>query len=270
MNFTYIFNTKDYINHHLTHLQMNLRNFSFINNSSGNDFWVLNIDSIFFSNFLCILFLITFFFVSKKFSFKNPGNIQSLIEIIIVFIDNHVKKIINKKNVYISSLSLTIFVWTFLMNLMDIIPVDFIPYVSKMFFNLNNIKYVPSSDINITFSMAISVFLLILFYNIKYRGIKNFFLDFFLHPFSNPFFFIFNFILEIVSLFSKIISLSLRLFGNIYSGEIIFILISCIIPWWMQWMLYVPLAIFHILIIFLQSFLFMTLSIIYLSMAIKK
>ncbi|BGI51246.1 MAG: F0F1 ATP synthase subunit A [Buchnera aphidicola (Ceratovacuna japonica)] len=271
MNLTYIFNTKEYINHHLTHLQIDIRNFSFISQSNmENSFWVLNIDSIFFSNFLCILFLIIFFLISRKFSYRNPGNVQSIVEIIIIFINNNIKKIINKNNIYISSLSLTIFVWTFLMNFMDIIPVDFIPYISKKLFNLNNIKCVPSSDINITLSMAISVFLLIVFYSIKYKGIKNFVLDFFTKPFSNPFFFMFNFVLEIIGLTSKIISLSLRLFGNIYSGEIIFILISCLIPWWAQWILYVPLAFFHILVMFLQSFLFMTLSAVYLSMAIKK
>ncbi|WP_343189947.1 F0F1 ATP synthase subunit A [Buchnera aphidicola] len=271
MNLTYIFNSKDYISHHLTHFQINLNNFCFINsNCKNNSFWVLNLDSILFSQFLCLLFLTIFFFVARTFNYKKPGKVQSIVEIIIMFVDNNVKNIIGKSNIYISSLSLTIFIWTFLMNIMGVIPVDFIPCFFKEFFNIDNIKYVPSSDINITLSMGFSIFLLILFYGIKYKGFKNFFLNFFLHPFSNPCFFIFNFFLELIGLISKFISLSLRLFGNIYAGEIIFILISCIVPWWMQWIFYVPLAIFHILITFLQSFLFMMLSTVYLSMVIKK
>ncbi|WP_343189090.1 F0F1 ATP synthase subunit A [Buchnera aphidicola (Chaitoregma tattakana)] len=271
MNFTYIYNIKDYINHHLMHLQLDLKDFSIINHEDiKNGFWVLNIDSIFFSHFLCFIFLVTFFIVSRKFRYRKPGKFQSMVELVVIFVNDNVKKIFCRDSIFISSLALTIFVWVFLMNFMGIIPIDFVPYIAKKIFNLDDVKCVPSSDINITLSMAIDIFLLIIFYSIKYKGLKKFFSEFFLHPFSNPIFFIFNFILEIVGLISKIVSLGLRLFGNIYSGEIIFILISCIVPWWIQWCFYVPWAIFHILIMFLQSFLFMTLSIVYLSMASKK
>ncbi|WP_343188219.1 F0F1 ATP synthase subunit A [Buchnera aphidicola (Ceratoglyphina bambusae)] len=270
MHFTYICNVKKYINNHLTHLQLDLNNFSLTNSNDTNGFFVLNLDSLFFSFFLCSLFLFSFFLISKNFNYKFPGKIQSLVEIIIIFVNNNVKKIYSKKDNLISSVALVVFVWTFLMNFMDVIPVYFIPFIFKNFFNIEYIRCVPSSDINITLSIASNVFLLILFYSIKYKGLKNFVLDFFLYPFSSPVFFIFNFFLEIISLISKIVSLSLRLFGNIYAGEIIFILITGIVPWWLQCFLIVPWAIFHLLVIFLQAFIFMTLTIVYLSMSVKK
>jgi len=154
------------------------------------------------------------------------------------------------------------------MNVMDLIPIDFCPYILKFCFGIEeSVRLVPTTDVNITISMALVVFTLIIFYSIKIKGIKSFLKDLFLTPFKNPVFFIFNFLLESVNLLSKPVSLGLRLFGNMYAGEIIFILISGLLPWWLQWVLSVPWAIFHILIISLQAFIFMVLTIVYLSMA---
>ncbi|WP_323116460.1 FoF1 ATP synthase subunit A, partial [Klebsiella variicola] len=129
------------------------------------------------------------------------------------------------------------------------------------------LRIVPTADVSITLSMAIGVFVLILFYSFKMKGVKGFAKELTLQPFNHPLFIPVNLILEGVSLLSKPVSLGLRLFGNMYAGELIFILIAGLLPWWSQWLLSLPWAIFHILIITLQAFIFMVLTIVYLSMA---
>lgn len=268
MVFNYIVNPKDYIYHHLRHLQIDLKTFRMVNcTSNTNNFWVLNLDSVIFSLLLGMFFLLLFYYVSKNITAKVPNKLQSAIELIIVFINDNVRDIYKTKSRLIAPLALTVFVWVFLMNCMDLIPIDFLPFFAKKMFNISNLRIVPSADINITFSLSIGIFFLILFYSLKTKGILGFFKELFLHPFENPLFFIVNFLLESVSLISKPISLSLRLFGNIYAGEMVFILISGFLPWWIQWTLNVPWAIFHILVIFLQAFIFMVLTIVYLAMA---
>ncbi|WP_343189458.1 F0F1 ATP synthase subunit A [Buchnera aphidicola] len=269
-----ILNPQQYINHHLHHLQFNLLNFNFINTNINykKNFFILNIDSFFFSFFLGFIFLFFFYKISKNSLNNKINKLQIFIEMIIEFVNNNIKEIFpnNYKNNLIGPLSLTIFIWIFLMNCMDLIPIDLFPLLMKYFFNISNIRIVPSADINITLSMSLSILILIIFYSIKIKTFKGFLKEIFTHPFNYPIFYIFNFFLEIINLFSKPISLGLRLFGNIYSGEMIFILINSFLPWWLQWVLIVPWAIFHILIIVLQAFIFMVLTIVYLSMAINK
>jgi len=159
---------------------------------------------------------------------------------------------------------LTIFVWVFLMNLMDLVPVDWIPHLAAVA-GIPFMKIVPSTDLNITMGTSLAVFVLIVFYSIKQKGIGGFLAELSLQPLGKwalPF----NLLLEVVGLIAKPISLSLRLFGNMYAGEMIFILIA-LLPFWAQWMLSVPWALFHILIITLQAFIFMVLTIVYLAMA---
>lgn len=216
------------------------------------------------------MFLFFFYRISKEATVKLPGKLQSFVELVVIFVDTNVKDMYKTKSVLIPPLSLTVFVWTFLMNSMDLFPIDFFPLLGNSILGINFLKVVPSSDINITMSMSISIFLLILFYSIKKNGFFSFLKKMSLHPFNHPFFFVFNLILELVTLFSKPISLGLRLFGNIYSSEIIFMMISGLIPWWGQFFLSVPWSIFHILVIFLQSFIFMVLTIVYLSAAIEE
>lgn len=261
-------NPKKYISHHLNHLQLDLSNFKIIKPGDlTSHSWVLNLDSIIFSFCLGCFFLVCFYIIAKKMTTGVPGKFQAGIELIFEFITSNVKSMYDGKNSLIAPLSLTIFIWVFLMNLMDLFPIDFLPFIFEKSFELPAMRIVPSADVNITLSMSLSVFFLIVFYTIKIKGVSGFFKELTLHPFNHPAFSIFNCILESVSLLSKPISLGLRLFGNMYAGEMIFILISGLLPWWLQCFLNVPWAIFHILIIFLQAFIFMVLTIVYLSMA---
>jgi F-type H+-transporting ATPase subunit a len=266
------FHSKEYIHHHLKNFQFDLKTFKILNlEHNSTNFFILNLDSIFFSFFLGFIFLLFFYYISINLNIGVPGKLQSIVEISVDFVDKNIKDLYPcNRNFLIAPLSLTIFIWIFLMNSMDLLPIDFIPIFCQYFLNISNIRVVPSADINIVFSMSFSVFFLIIYYSILHKGLKKFFKDLFFHPFNHIFFIFLNFFLESISLFSKPISLGLRLFGNIYAGEMIFILISALLPWWLQWILNVPWAIFHILIIFLQSFIFMVLTIIYLSMTDKK
>jgi F-type H+-transporting ATPase subunit a len=168
------------------------------------------------------------------------------------------------KNSMIAPMGLTIFCWVFLMNVMDLVPVDFIPHAAALI-GIPYLKVVPSTDVNITMGMALSIFLLVLFYSVKMKGLGGFAGELALHPFGKwgmPV----NLFLETVNLIAKPVSLGLRLFGNMYAGEMIFILIA-LLPFYVQWTLSVPWAIFHILIITLQAFIFMVLTIVYMAMA---
>ncbi|QCI15709.1 F0F1 ATP synthase subunit A [Buchnera aphidicola] len=256
-----------YISHHLHHLQIDLRTLKIIKPGMFSSYWSLNIDSIIFSLTLGSLFLGLFYFVGKTITKGVPNKLQAVIELIFEFINVNVKNMYQGNNPLIAPLSLTVFIWVFLMNLMDLVPIDFVPFISEKIFKLPAMRIVPSADINITLSMSLGVFILILFYTIKIKGYIGFIKELILQPFNHPVFSFFNFILEFVSLLSKPISLGLRLFGNMYAGEMIFILIAALLPWWLQCFLNVPWAIFHILIISLQAFIFMVLTIVYLSMA---
>ncbi|WP_392566123.1 F0F1 ATP synthase subunit A [Utexia brackfieldae] len=246
--------TQAYIKHHLQNLQV------------GDGFWSLNIDSLFFSVLLGIVFLCIFGFVAKKATSGVPGKLQCFVELVISFVDSNVREIFSGKSRLIAPLALTIFVWVFLMNLMDLIPVDFLPYAAQQM-GVSHLRVVPSADVSVTMSMAIGVFFLIIIYTFKFKGGIGFIKEYTLHPFNHWIFIPINLVLELVTLIAKPLSLGLRLFGNMYAGELIFILIAGLLPWWSQWVLSLPWAIFHILIITLQAFIFMVLTIVYLSMA---
>lgn len=258
----------DYIGHHLTFLQVDLRTFSLVDpHHPPSTFWILNIDSMFFSVVLGVLFLWIFYSVAKRATAGVPGKLQTSIEMIISFVDSTVKDMYHGKSKLIAPLALTVFVWVFLMNLMDLLPIDLLPLIGERVLGLPALRVVPSADVNITMSLALSVFILILVYSIKIKGIGGFIKELTMQPINHPLFIPVNFILEMVSLLAKPISLGLRLFGNMYAGELVFILIAALLPASLQWVLNVPWAIFHILIIVLQAFIFMVLTIIYLSMA---
>ena len=174
---------------------------------------------------------------------------------------------LNIDSLFFSVVLGALFLWLFLMNLLDLLPIDFIPYIGEHYLGLPALRIVPTADVSITMSMAIGVFILIIFYSIKMKGIGGFTKELTMQPFNHPVFIPVNLILEGVSLLSKPVSLGLRLFGNMYAGELIFILIAALLPWWSQWLLSLPWAIFHILIITLQAFIFMVLTVVYLSMA---
>ncbi|OCG19913.1 MULTISPECIES: F0F1 ATP synthase subunit A [unclassified Gilliamella] len=243
-----------YIKHHLENLQV------------GSGFWTFNLDSLFFSILLGVIFLWIFHRVAKKATSGVPSKLQCAVEMIFEFVNNTVKDMFTGQNKLIAPLALTVFIWVFLMNLMDLIPVDFLPYAGQ-YLGLSHLRVVPTADVSITMSMSLGVFALIIIYSIKYKGISGFIKEYTLHPFNHWVFAPINLVLELVSLLAKPVSLGLRLFGNMYAGELIFILIAALLPWWSQWVLSLPWAIFHILIITLQAFIFMVLTIVYLAMA---
>lgn len=258
---------QEYIGHHLNNLQLDLRTFELVNPHLAVSFWVLNIDSIFFSLLLGTIFMLIFCQVAKGATTGVPGKIQTIVELVVSFVDDSVRDMFHGKSKLIAPLALTIFIWVFLMNLMDLLPIDLLPYLGERVLGLPALRVVPSADVNITLSMALGVFILILYYSVMMKGVGSFVKKLILQPFNHPIFIPVNLILESVSLLSKPVSLGLRLLGNMYAGELVFILIAGLLPWWSQWILNVPWAIFHILIITLQAFIFMVLTIVYLAMA---
>ncbi len=246
-------------------------------------FTAIHLDSMGWSIGLGVIFCLLFWMVAKAANADIPSKFQSAIEMIIEFVDSSVRDTFHGKSRVIAPLALTIFVWIFLMNLMDLVPVDFIPYTAQLIgvhvFGMDPhhvyFKIVPTTDPNVTLGMALSVFALTIFYSIREKGLVGFGAEFALNPFnpSNPvlkaILIPVNILLELVTFIARPISLALRLFGNMYAGELIFILIA-LLPFWVQWALSVPWAIFHILIITLQAFIFMMLTIVYMSMATEK
>ena len=248
-----------------------------LNDTGG--FWTLNLDTLFFSIVLGIVALLLLYAGARRVSTGVPGKLQNFAEIMLVFADNQVKDCFHGKNNVIGPLALTIFIWVFLMNFMDIVPVDILPAIASLF-GFHNLKVVSTNDLNLTFALSLSVFFLILFYTLKVKGAKGFVKELTLKPFNNPLFIPFNLLLELVGLIAKPISLSLRLFGNLYAGELIFILLALLTLdttsssmattatlGVAQFILSLAWSIFHILVITLQAFIFMVLTIVYLSLA---
>jgi F-type H+-transporting ATPase subunit a len=267
----------EYIQHHLKNLQVCQDNGEWVWNHCSGNFWAINVDSMFFSLILALFLGWIFRSVAKNATTGRPGKLQAFIEIVIEFVGNSVSETFHGKNNLIAPLALTIVSWVFMMNLMDLIPVDWLPGVAHMA-GIEYLKVVPSTDLNITFAMSLSVFALILFYSIKAKGIGGFFVgELMMSPLNPrdlgvpkilwPLVCAFNFILEIVALLAKPLSLSLRLFGNMYAGELMFILIALIGFW--QLPLHFGWAVFHILIVTLQAYIFMMLTIVYLSQALE-
>ena len=266
--------------HHLTNLQVCRIDDAWVRNSAeqpavckGN-FWTVNVDSMGFSIVLGLVFAYLFRKVAKGFTRGRPGKLQAGAEWVVTFVDESVHSTFHGKSKLIAPLALTIVAWIFLMNLMDLLPVDWLPLAAG-WGGVPFLKVVPTTDVNVTFGMSISVFLLTIFYSIKIKGAIGFGKEFTFHPIAPatkglgligaPFVIAFNLVLELVSFLSKPLSLSLRLFGNMYAGELIFILIALLglyqLPLHFMW------AVFHILVIALQAYIFMMLTIVYLSQA---
>ena len=233
-------------------------------------FWAINLDSMGFAIGLGLLFLLIFRAAAKKATTGVPSGLQNFVEMVVEFIDTSVRGSFSHKNALVAPLAMTVFLWVFLMNFMDLIPVDWIPYAATMA-GIPYMKVVPSTDPNITFGLSLSIFFLVLYFSVKMKGAGGFFSELAFQPFPK-FLFPVNLLLEGVGLIAKPISLALRLFGNMYAGEMIFILIAlmfggplilALFGGVLQW----AWAVFHILIITLQAFIFMTLTIVYLDMA---
>ncbi len=273
----------EYIKHHLTNLTFG----KFPDGHWGlahsaeeakeMGFWAIHVDSMFWSLALAALFGYFFYKAAQRVSAGVPSGLQNFVEMMIDFVNDSVRGSFSGKNDMVAPLALTIFAWVFLMNLMDLVPVDLIPFISGVF-GIHFMKVVPTTDPNITFALALGVFGLILYYSIKIKGVGGFVGELTGMPFETknpllkPFFMVINLVLEGVNLIAKPVSLALRLFGNMYAGEMIFILIA--VMYSAGWalgifggFLQLGWAIFHILIITLQAFIFMTLTIVYLDMA---
>jgi F-type H+-transporting ATPase subunit a len=271
----------EYIQHHLTNLQACRIEGQWAWNSAENpavckgNFFTINVDSMTWSIVLGLVFCVLFRKVAKGFTTGRPGKLQAAIEMVVAFVDDSVRGTFTAHpSKMVAPLALTLVSWVFLMNLMDLIPVDFLPFVAGHA-GVPYLKVVPTTDVNVTFGMSISVFLLMIFYSIKIKGPIGFLKEFTFHPISPPtkglgliaapLIIAFNLVLELVSFISKPLSLSLRLFGNMYAGELIFILIGLLGVY--QLPLHLPWAIFHILVIALQAYIFMMLTIVYMSQA---
>jgi F-type H+-transporting ATPase subunit a len=268
--------TAEYIQHHLTNLtygQLPDGSWGFAQSAeeaASMGFWSINVDSMGWSIGLGLIFAFLFRKAAKSATAGVPGGLQNGVEMLVEFIEETTNSIFQHKNDLIAPLALTIFVWVFFMNLMDLIPVDWIPKVAELI-GIPYMKIVPSTDPNITMAMALTVFALILFYSIKCKGGIGFLKELCFHPFP-PIMAPINFILEGVTLIAKPLSLGLRLFGNMYAGEMIFILIALmfgagavyfVFGGVLQWVW----AVFHVLIITLQAFIFAVLTIVYLAQA---
>jgi len=273
----------EYIKHHLQNLTYGqLPDGSWgvahsVEEAKAMGFWALNLDTFVMSLLLGAVFMWLFRGAAKKAEIGVPSGLQNFCEWAIEFIDTSVRGSFSGRNAMIGPLALTIFFWVFAMNLMDLLPIDYIPLLMSAL-GVPYFKVVPSTDPNATFGMAIGVFILVLYYSVKMKGVGGFLGELTLQPFGK-FGLPVNLLLEGVNLIAKPISLALRLFGNMYAGEMIFILIALMGGAWAgfslggvtlygsQILLSLGWAIFHILIVTLQAFIFMTLTIVYLDMA---
>ncbi|MEX0732572.1 MAG: F0F1 ATP synthase subunit A [Aquisalimonadaceae bacterium] len=260
----------EYVGHHLTNWRM------------GEGFWAIHADSLAVSIILGAFFCWIFWMASRKATVGVPGSLQTLCEMLMEFVEGLVKDSYPGKNALVAPLALTIFVWVLLMNLMDLIPVDLAPGTMHAL-GWEYFKVLPTVNLNITFGLSLSVMALIIGFSFYFKGPGGYLKEMLFHPFNHWSLAPFNFVLNIVELLAKPISLSLRLFGNLYAAELIFLLIASLTLSYGiievftsfggiflligQIILATVWAIFHILVVPLQAFIFMMLTIVYLSMA---
>ena len=260
-------NSTEYITHHLTHFKV------------GEGFWSLHVDTLFMSVLLGLVTIAMFYSAARKATSGVPGKWQAFVEMVCEFIDTTVKEVFHLDRRFLAPMALTIFVWVFLMNAMDLLPLD-LPGKVAALFGIHYWRVVPTADANTTFAMSITVLAVVIFYSFKAKGAGGYVHELFTAPFgSNPLLWIPNFLLNLVELLSKPVSLAMRLFGNMYAGELVFMLIALLgtsfftftiagtagflghLAMGAAW------AIFHILIITLQAFIFMVLTVVYSAMA---
>ena len=256
--------TVEYIQHHLTNL------------STGEGFWTINIDTVVFSVLLGALIVWFAKKVMVSATDGTPSGVQNFLEMLVEFVQTNVRDAFPNAPAFIGPLALTIFMWVWLMNFMDLIPVDLLPWLAHMF-GIEHLRVVPTTDLNTTLAMAFTVFGLILFFNIKSKGVGGFIRMFLTHPFG-PWLAPVNVIMTLIEEIAKPLSLALRLFGNMFAGELVFMLIALIggtlavgaaALFWapLQALLDLGWLLFHLLVITLQAFIFMVLTIVYLGMA---
>ena len=266
-----------YIKHHLTHLTVN---------QGHGVFWSVHLDSIIFKLLISLLFVVLFVAVARRATSGVPGKFQAAVEMLVEFVDGMVKDTFHGSSKFIAPLAITTFCIVFLENFMDMHPVDALPAAGKLF-GAEHLRVVATADINTTVGMALGVFLLLWYIGIKEKGVVLFFKEWFTAPFHAHGIFALllapiNLLLRLIEEGVRPLSLSLRLFGNMYAGELIFLLIACFtldaalnhvstyVLGGLQFFAGSVWTLFHVLIITLQAFIFMTLTIVYASMAAER
>ena len=263
----------EYIVHHLTHLQ-NKKQTSIV------DFSVFNVDSIFYAVVLGMIGCFLFWRVAKTVTSGVPGRMQAAVELLVEMVDNQAKGIVHNAHSrkLVAPLALTVFVWIFLMNAMDLLPVDLLPRVGELL-GIHYMRVVPTADLSVTMGLSVSVLIVCVVYNVKIKGIGGWVHELFAAPFGDkPYLYPFNFLMQIIEFVAKTVSHGMRLFGNMYAGELIFMLIALMGGAWSLSATGIGLAIghiiagtawaiFHILIITLQAFVFMMLTLVYIGQA---
>jgi F-type H+-transporting ATPase subunit a len=258
-------NSTEYIGHHLQHLHV------------GEGFWTWHIDTLIMSTFLGLAGMLLFWLVARKATSGVPGRGQAIVELVVDFVDGQVKEVFHGNRRFIAPLALTIFVWVFLMNSMDFLPLDF-PGLIAAAFGAHYWRVVPTADINTTFALSITVLILVIAFSVKAKGAGGYLHEMFTAPFGrHPLLWIPNFFISFVELLAKPVSLAMRLFGNMYAGELVFMLIALLGASWAGFTFGSSLsmlgqilmgslwAIFHILIVALQAFIFMVLTVVYIA-----
>jgi len=252
----------EYINHHLTFL---------VKQVGSTSFWSVNVDTVVTSLLLGVLGLGFMWLVTRKATAGVPSKRQAFVELCVNFVNDQVKGIYHGESFWVAPIALTVFVWVVLMNSMDFLPVDILA-TGLGAIGLHNWRVVPTADINTTFALALTVFFLMVVYGIKAKGLGGWTKELFVAPFGgHPLLWPFNFLFQLVEFVSKPLSHSLRLYGNIYAGEIIFLLLgmwaaSGLAGTVFSGVLNLGWAIFHILIVLLQAYIFMMLTIVYIAM----
>jgi len=251
----------EYITHHLTHY------------SVGHGFWSYHVDTIFMSVLLGLVTLGIFYSAARRATVGVPNKWQTAVEMLVEFVDTSVKEVFHLDRSFLAPLALTIFVWVFLMNAMDLLPLD-LPGKVAGWFGIHHWRVVPTADANTTFAMSLTVLVVVLYYSVKSKGLGGYTHELFTAPFgAHPLLWVPNFFLNLVELLSKPISLAMRLFGNMYAGELLFLLIALLgstattLGFVGQVIAGSAWAIFHILIVFLQAFIFMMLTLVYIGQA---
>ncbi|MBX3626882.1 MAG: F0F1 ATP synthase subunit A [Rhizobacter sp.] len=264
----------EYISHHLHHLQNH-------HQTGPVDFSVINLDSIFFSIVLGVIGCWLLWLAARKATSGRPGRFQAAVEILVEMVDSQAKGIVHnaQSRKLVAPLALTVFVWIFLMNFMDMLPVDILPWINDKTIGLPYLRVVPTADLSITMGLSVGVLIVCLIYNVKIKGLGGWIHELFAAPFGDKWFlYPFNFAMQIIEFVAKTVSHGMRLFGNMYAGELIFMLIALMggafalnatgialflghIVAGTVW------TIFHILIITLQAFVFMMLTLVYIGQA---
>ena len=257
----------EYIVHHLGHLSTQ-------HQEKIIDFSIINLDTVFWSVLMGVIGLTFMVVAARRATAGVPGRFQAFIEMVVEMVNDQAKNIIHGDRTFIAPLALTVFVWVFLMNSLDFLPVDLFAGIFRLFDMEPHFRIVPTADLNGTLGMSLGVLALMLYYNVKIKGLGGFIHELFCAPFgAHPALWLPNLGLNIIEFVAKTVSLGMRLFGNMYAGELVFLLIALLgstATWWgfgMQVIAGSIWAIFHILIVLLQAFIFMMLTLVYIGQA---